>query len=143
MEKITRSYLEKIYRGIFFGDSIVEEVEERNPLLIENDGSIQGFRFYDIDFIIDGEDEYKDKKTNYSNWIFFGKRISLDEVKTKYGNNKEYRILIGNMEINNWNYVCETQVGSFLPFQDGDMTYDEYLSKISEKKSKIILNKRK
>lgn len=137
MEKVKKSYVEKIYRGIFFSESSISEVEERNPMKVKNDGSMQGFRFYDKEFIVDGEKSYDGEKSNYSNWIYYGKRLSLDEVKTQYGNNPDYRILISNMEGNGCQYVCHTQAGSFLPMQEGDMTFDELVAqKEQDKESK-------
>ena len=137
MEKVKKSYVEKIYRGILFSESSISEVEERDPMKVENDGSMQGFRFYDKEFVVDGEKSYDGEKSNYSNWIYYGKRLSLDEVKTQYGNNPDYRILISNMEGNGYQYVCHTQAGSFLPMQEGDMTFDELVAqKEQDKESK-------
>ena len=45
MEKVKKSYVEKIYRGVLFSESSISEVEERDPMKIENDGNMQGFRF--------------------------------------------------------------------------------------------------
>ena len=45
MEKITKTYVEKLYKGLLFSESLIEEVEDRNPINIENDGKILGFRF--------------------------------------------------------------------------------------------------
>lgn len=127
MEKITKTYVEKIYRGILFSESSIQEVTERDPMKIENDGKMQGFRFYDVEYVVDGDKTYEGETVNYSGWIFFGKRYSLDEIKTKYGNKPDYRILISNMECNGHNYVCHTQAGSFLPMEEGDITFIEYI----------------
>ena len=132
MEKITKTYVEKIYRGLLFSESSIKEVAERNPMQVENDGKMQGFRFYDKEYVVDGEKTYDGEKSNYSKWIYFGKRYSLDEIKAKYGNNPDYRILISNMEGNGYNYVCHTQAGSFLPMEEGDMTFAEYFAKQGE-----------
>ena len=134
MEKITKTYVEKIYRSLLFSESSIKEVTERNPMQIENDGKMQGFRFYDKEYVVDDEKTYDGKKSNYSRWIFFGKRYSLDEIKAIYGNNPDYRILISNMEVNGYNYVCYTQAGSFLPMEEGDMTFDEYIAEYSKEK---------
>lgn len=135
MEKVTKSYVEKIYRGILFSESSVSEVTERDPMQVVNDGTMQGFRFYDKDFVLDGEKSYDGEKSNFSNWIYFGKRMSLEEVKSQFGHDsKNYRILISNMENNNYKYVCHTQVGSFLPMEEGDMTYDELVSQKEQDK---------
>ena len=55
MEKITKTYVEKIYRGLLFSESSIKEVAERNPMQVENDGKMQGFRFYDKEYVVDGE----------------------------------------------------------------------------------------
>lgn len=128
MEKVTKSYVEKIYRGILFSESSISEVEERDPMQVANDGKMQGFRFYDKEFVVDGDKSYDGDKSNFSNWIYFGKRMSLEEVKAQYGNNSSYSILISNMENNNYQYVCHTQAGSFLPMEEGDMTFDELVA---------------
>lgn len=128
MEKVTKSYVEKIYRGILFSEPSIAEVEERDPMQVANDGKMQGFRFYDKEFVVDGEKSYDGDKSNYSNWIYFGKRMSLEEVKAQYGNDSSYSILISNMENNNYQYVCHTQAGSFLPMEEGDMTFDELIA---------------
>lgn len=144
MEKVTKSYVEKIYRGILFSEPSVEEVTERDPMQVENDGQMQGFRFYDKEYVVDGEKSYDGETSNYSNWIYFGKRFSLDEIKAKYGNNPDYRILISNMECNGYNYVCHTQVGSFLPMEEGDMTFDELIAQKEqdkEAKAKAMFDK--
>ena len=33
MEKITKTYVEKIYRGLLFSESSIKEVADRNPML--------------------------------------------------------------------------------------------------------------
>ena len=97
MEKVTKSYVEKIYRGILFSESSISEVEERDPMQVANDGKMEGFRFYDKEFVVDGDKSYDGDKSNFpnwiyyiermsfksniSNWIYFGKRMSLEEVK--------------------------------------------------------------
>lgn len=137
MEKVTKSYVEKIYRGLLFSEPSTEEVTERDPMKVKNDGSMQGFRFYDKEFVVDGEKSYDGETSNYSNWIYFGKKLSLAEIKDQYGNNPDYRILISNMEGNGYQYVCHTQAGSFLPMGEGDMTFDELVAqKEQDKESK-------
>lgn len=136
MQKVTKSYIEKIYRGIFVSEASTIEVIKRDPMQIKNDGKMQGFRFYDKEFVVDGKKSYEGEITNYSNWIYFGKRLSLNEVKRLYGNHPDYRILIRNMENNNYQYVCHTQVGSFLPMEEGDMTFDELVVQKEQDKEK-------
>ena len=147
MEKVTKSYVEKSYRGLLFSEGSIKEVDERNPMKVENDGSIQGFRFFDIDYILDDGKTYASEKTNYSGWIYFGKRYSLDDIKSIYGCDSNHDILIHNMEWNNINYVCHTQAGSFLQLEEEDMTFEEYIEKNSKENEPInpalLLNKKK
>lgn len=144
MEKVKKSYVEKIYRGLLFSEPSVAEVTERDPMQVKNDGQMQGFRFYDKEFVVDGEKSYDGETSNYSNWIYFGKRLNLNEIKVQYGNNPDYRILISNMEGNGYQYVCHTQAGSFLPMKPGDMTFDELVAQKEqdkESKAKAMFNK--
>lgn len=142
MKKTTKSYVEKIYRGLLFSEPTVSEVEERDPMKVKNDGEMQGFRFYDKEIVIDGEKTYDGATSNYSGWIYFGKRMSLEDIK-KQGN-PDNEILISNMEINGYEYVCHTQAGTFLPMEENDMTFDEYVDQKEqdkETKAKAMFDK--
>lgn len=137
MEKIKKSYIEKIYRGLLFSESSIAEVEDRDPMKVVNDGKMQGFRFYDKEQVVDGEKIYDGERVNFSNWVFFGKRLTLEEVKQQYGKDSKYSTLISNMECNHYNSVCLTQAGSYLPMEEGDMTLDEYISEHDKEKNAI------
>ena len=70
--------------------------------------------------------------------------MSLEEVKAQYGNDSRYSILISNMENNNYQYVCHTQAGSFLPMEEGDMTFDELVAakeQDKEAQAKVMFDK--
>ena len=125
MKKIKSSYVEKIYPGIFFNESSFERVDKRDPFEIENDQEMQGFRFFDRDYIIDGDDKYEGKAYNYSNWYLFGERLSLSDVINKYGTNYKYKNLINNMISNDWEYICLTQTNNFILLEENDITMDE------------------
>ena len=126
MKKIITTYVEKIYRGVICSESVIRETDNRHPLSIENDGDIQGFRFYDKERLVVNNKEYYGDTINYSPWYFFGERLSLDDIKSNSNINPIYKRLIPFMEHNKINYVCHTQVGSYLPMEDEDMTIDEY-----------------
>ena len=111
---------------------------------VANDGKMEGFRFYDEEFVVDGDKSYDGDKSNFSNWIYFGKRMSLEEVKAQYGNDSRYSLLISNMENNNYQYACHTQAGSFLPMKEGDMTFDELVAakeQDKEAQAKVMFDK--
>lgn len=119
MEKQIKHYVQKVYIRIVVNVSVEEEITERNPKLVKNDGEIQCFRFFDKD--INGE------KQNYSNWVYFGKRLSLKEVKEKYSK-YDYGYLIWSMEQKKYEFACRTQTGKLFPLNDTDIIYDEYFS---------------
>lgn len=137
MEKVTKSYVEKSYRGLLFSEPSIAEVDERDPMKVENDCTMQGFRFFDIDYILDEQKTYSSERSNFSGWIYFGKRYSFDDIKSIYGCDSNYDILINNMKWNHINYVCHTQAGSFLPMEEEDMTFEEYIEKNSKKNEAI------
>ena len=140
MVKVTKTFAEKLYPGVFFVDYLREEVHDRNPLQIENDGKMIGFKFYDQEFIIDDGDIYDGKTSNYSNYYIFGKRYSLDEIKAmreESGPNERLDILINNMDSLGYDYVCHTQVDTYFPLVDNDITMDEYYEQNNIEKPKV------
>ena len=92
MKKIKKSFVEKIYKGLIFNDTLVDEVQKRDPMLIKNDGKMVGFRFFDQELIVDGDNIYKGNKSNYSDIVYFGKRYTKDEILNKYKYNHKYPI---------------------------------------------------
>lgn len=148
MNKEIKSFVEKKYRGTLFSQYIETEVIEKDPMKIENDGFIQGFHFYDREFITVEGKRYASEKYNCSNWIYFGKRLSLNEFKNQYSNNSDYESLISNIEKSDCQDVCHTQDDSFLPMNKEDMTFNEFvLESISKRKeqekakAKAVLDK--
>ena len=121
-------FVQKIYKNVILFP-VEEKVNERNPQNIKNDGKIQCFRFFD-------KNTKNEESQNYSNWICFGKRMSLSEVKRKYENNFDLENLVHKLEQKSCKFVCYTQTGDFLPLQDGDMTYEEYLEQLNIKRPK-------
>ena len=90
----TKSYVEKQYKAEFMSYKRIEEqVLERDPMKIENDGEMECFRFFDREFTLDDGrdfllDPVKDpefheiinvEKSNFSSWIYFGERLSYSE----------------------------------------------------------------
>ena len=137
MEKVVVNYVQKLYAGIIFNDIVEEEIEKRSPMLVENDGIMQGFRFYDVEYMMDNDKMCDTNVTNYSNWIYYGTRYSLEEIISKYGNNPKFKSLIRNMRDSKCKFACLTQAGKYQPLQIGDMTYNEYLERSNYKVKKL------
>ena len=125
--------VEKLYGNIYphmNPDVSVDFASAKEPLLVENDGLMQAFRFSDID-VLDAKDRNPDNTTS---WIFFGERLSLKDVykKSKKKKSGVTGVLVDNMICLDCDYVCHTQTGAFVPMDEGDLTFDEYL-KLMEK----------
>ena len=89
MEKLKKSYVEKRYKE----KAEISEVMERDPMKIQNDGEICAFRFFDKEINANGEEKYDGEKSNFSKWIFFGKRMMLRELENSYGTNPDWLII--------------------------------------------------
>lgn len=126
MEKITKTYVQKIYQNIIVDDVFVSEVEDRDPLKIKTNGSMIGFRFFDKEIIKDGNKIYVSEELNYSPWYFYGTRLSEADIKLVYGNTKEGKIILKRMKEDGYKYICHTDVDTFLPMEEGDTTINEY-----------------
>ena len=127
MKKTIKIYVEKLYPGVIYYDSHEYEVEERNPEKIKNNGNVQGFRFFDVEYVIDSNKKYKGEKANYSNWYFYGSRLNINDLEFIFGDNTQVKKLIKFMKNNGYEYACYTQTGNFIPMETEDMTYEEYI----------------
>ena len=145
MEKVKKSYVEKSYIGTLYNHSLFSEVESRDPMKIEIDDGMIGFRFFDR-VILNEKNGIVGPKINCSNWIYLGKRLSFDEVKVLSKNNiPAYERLAILMEINNYQYVCRIQAVPLktIPMKDGDMTLDEYVAQKEQQDREQAVSKEK
>ncbi len=122
MKKYTKSYVD-----VFCNTGAIRsgEVEERDPSIIQNDGYIHGFRFFDISFIEDDGLIYKSTKHNYSKNIYFGRRCTFDELT------KIFPLL---EDIKKNGSYCLFSDGVFLELDDDDMIYDELMEQKTKQK---------
>ena len=129
-----KTYVQKLYASDLVTETIEEEVSEREPMNIKtvDDPKLIGFRFYDLEY--DKDNQQEAKKTNYSIWYFIGKRWTLEQIEEKYGKRSKFKNLIASMHNLNFNYACQTQLGEFYPIKDEDMTFTEYVNQIGKEK---------
>ncbi|MFV2015352.1 MAG: hypothetical protein ACC656_07990, partial [Candidatus Heimdallarchaeota archaeon] len=98
---MTKHYVEFYYPGSLVSETSIEEIYSRNSNF-KIPKFCFGFNFFDqVETILDGETVYGNRK-NTSNFFYFDKIYPLDQVKSKFPNNK---ILISNMKSNKWNKV--------------------------------------
>lgn len=100
-------------------EKITVEIATRNVEKIEIPDNCLGFRFFDRSVtVINGETLTGDKK-NLSGWYYLGEEMTLEQVKETYGDDKNYKILIFNME-NNGYKIVKTKSGKLIPLKEND-----------------------
>ncbi|MCI8655787.1 MAG: hypothetical protein HFJ48_08055 [Clostridia bacterium] len=115
-----KHFVEYLYPGVFVSETSVEEIAERDTKKVTFSDGCFGFRFFDKSVtVVDGETLTGERK-NISNWYYQGEKMTLAEVKEKHGDDRDYHILISNMENNGYNAVVKTKFGQFIPLNDGD-----------------------
>jgi hypothetical protein len=116
--------IEYLSHNIMVSDSWEEEVSNRQ-IPKELPKHAYAFRFFSRTVVQtnDGETLKGDKK-DYSGWHYFGHKeiYTLDEVKEKH---PEHRILISNMESNNWKRVIEYPNGKWYNMNDNDTIFNQ------------------
>lgn len=107
----TKTFVERGFLGLLFGESSVEEVESRD-IEAAKTASPKGtiwFRFFDREFLdANGETLRGDPKNYSKHYMINGRPITLAKVKA---DPESDRILISNMECNGWEKVWRTDWG--------------------------------
>lgn len=149
MEKIVRTYAETLCRdGGLHVSQDGQEVDSRNPEQFDCNENVLGFRFYNQDFIVDSNRTYVGDKSDYSNWYYFGDRMSLEDMTRTCSDNEslidfiiQYGISKGsvalitkNMERDNVDSICVFRNHAVV-MNESDITMSEYVS--SKKKCLI------
>jgi hypothetical protein len=117
-----KHYVTFFYPGAFVAEIDLQEVKDRDPSKVNVPDSCYAFQFFDRNEIVDGDEVLKGEPKNYSGNYYFGKVLTLAEVKQKF---PEERTLIANMECNHWDRVVHTICGNFRPFRGLDEIVDE------------------
>lgn len=115
-----RHYVEYLYPGLIVNESSVKEIAERDEKKVEVTDNCFGFRFFDRTVtIIDGETLTGERK-NVSGWYYKGEKLTLDQLKKSFDNDKNYRRVISNMECNGYAAVLKNKFGQFIPLNYND-----------------------
>lgn len=130
MIKTKKYFVQKLYKNLLTVD---EEIITKNPNNIKKDNNLLGIRYYEQEIItIDGK-TYQGIKENYSPWIYFGKRMSIEQVKNLCKINSNFNLTLKLMEENNINYICFTQLGTYIPLEADNLTFEELQEKYQNK----------
>jgi len=111
-----KHYVTFYYPGSFVNEEETKLISSRRDEVEIPRGSF-GYRFFDrTETELNGE-MLKGKPKNHSGMYYLGRKMSLAEVKKEL---PKERILISNMEGNNYKYVVKTIRGNFQPFEKRD-----------------------
>lgn len=140
MEKAITYYVEKVYNISTNNGSKekyeIQKVDTKNPLMIEEEKDLIGFRFYDVD--------EKGNKTDYSGMYYFGERITIKELILIDNDfikqmQRDYLVRRGIEEA----IFCENANRIICCIDSNDRTIDEVkLERIKEQARAIFINQR-
>ncbi len=122
-----KHYVEFLYPGAQLIETSVREVQIRDPSTIQASKECFGYRFFDRQEITLENEKHKPETLkgepkNYSGIYYFGKTMTLEEIKREIPN---ARHLINNMERNKGNKFVKTRGGTFHPFTIDDVILSE------------------
>lgn len=117
-----KSYLECLYDYGDYYASILQEVSERNPSEIFDDGRIIGCRYFDR-MIISYDGQEKNIDTNYSSWIWFGEKCTLNELMNM--NDPKYNNVMNYMVKYRLYAICLLRNGGYQPLGSGNEFYGD------------------
>jgi hypothetical protein len=117
-KSMLKHYVTYASPGLLFDNFEEREVPTRDPetALRNMPPNAFSFQFYSrTEKKVDGELLVGEEK-DFSPTYYVGKVYTLDEVKKEFGNNDSYRILIQNMEGNDYQKVVLCRTGNWKPF---------------------------
>jgi len=125
MKKTTKYFREFWYRGIIVGEQYLEEVEKIDLNIIWPKGAY-AVAFYEREDIVDKGKTYKGNLKQIGKLLYHpdSKIETLKQVKV---NHPEKRILIENMETNNYKSIIWTR------FEDWPQPFDEKETEILQR----------
>ena len=112
-----KTYVEILYPGAFVSETEVRPVQSRDPTKVQAPKNCFGYRFFDREEVVSGDEVLAGKPKNYSGIHYFGRVMTLDEVKAEVPN---FSTLVNNMQGNKWDKVVRTRCGNFQPFTSLD-----------------------
>ncbi len=125
--KIT--YIEKRYLG-HINSSEIYEVKNRMPKSVKQQDNLEGFRYFDRKIIIKDNKKYIGPYENYSSWIYFGKRCSINDLIISNAIKLLDKLFLIKVILKqNYEYACFTDAKTFVLMNYNDITFEEYINK--------------
>ena len=103
------------------------EIDSRENYEFDLEDECIALRFIDKEFIKLGDKLVHYRNTNESNWIYFGDRMSLEEITERLINNDKYAKIADMMIDKDCKSVCRNG-RNFFPLKGNAVTYEEYIN---------------
>lgn len=122
--EVTETFVELLYPGFLMPETGFDKVESRDPQAVADKyPDAYCFQFCDQtskEITVDGETKrVSGKRKNLSPKYYpNGLVLTVEDLRKMPG---DYRILITNMECNNWPKVVRCRTNNFQPFEEGDV----------------------
>ena len=113
-------YVEYLHAGSFFSETSTKVTDTNcvNTIRSQMPNGAFGFRFYEREVQVVGNEELKGSPKNHSGWYYVDEKLSLEDVKYRHS---DKHILISNMENNGHSHVVYTKFGQFIPVGSKDV----------------------
>lgn len=117
-----KHYVEFLYPGFFCSGISVEEIDERDAKKVKVPDNCYAFRFFDMTVtVVDGEILRGDRKNESGYYYYQAEKMTLEQVKTTFGNDWNYRNLISYMETYGYKEAIKTRFGYVKELNDNDI----------------------
>lgn len=145
MRVVKSTYLEKIYCPVNISDDVVkiEKVSERDPLAVDYETNLVGFRFFDVlQTMVGCRVVSSDSPINYSPRYYFGDRLSYQDLLLLGEDDFIRNLQLQYLDRKELEEAIFCKCGVIIDSCDGeDMTIDEAkLKELEKRKRQVAIN---
>lgn len=111
-----KHYVTFLFPGSFYPEETIVQIDSRESTF-DIPGNCFAYYLWDRIEVVQGDETLYGERKNKTGRFYFGEVLTIDDVKSKY---PESKILISNMEMNNWKKIVRTRRGNFQPIEAAD-----------------------
>lgn len=112
-----KTYVEIWYPSPLASKTEVRLVDDRDSTKFQAPENCFGYRFFDREVIFPGDEPVLGKPQNYSGMFYFGKIVSIEDIKEEFPNSDN---LVKLLQAFGWNKIIKTRCGHFREFNNID-----------------------
>lgn len=119
----TKHYVTILYPGLLFPEERTRPVAARDPdqVLKSLESSAFAFSFFDREEVNAGDEVLRGDPKNRSGLYYLGKEYSAEEVIAEYQGREAYRVLVSNVQVNEYSRMVHCRTGNWRPLLEGDV----------------------